>query len=61
MLLHDFILARAQDMPGKVALCRGDETLDFATLAAEVRQAAGGFVALGLQAACLEESVKFAN
>jgi len=49
MLLHDLILARAQDMPGKVALRRGDKTVDFETLAAMIRRAAGGFVHLGLQ------------
>jgi acyl-CoA ligase (AMP-forming) (exosortase A-associated) len=48
MLLHDLILAREQDMPGKIALRRGDEALDFATLAADVRRAAGGFVSLGI-------------
>ena len=49
MLLHDFILARAQEMPAKIALRRGDDAVDFEMLADAVRQAAGGFVALGVR------------
>lgn len=36
-------------MPGKTAVCRGDETKDFQSLADDMRRAAGGLVALGLQ------------
>lgn len=49
MLLHDFIVSRAQDMPGKVALRRGQESMNFETLAENLHRAAGGFVELGLQ------------
>ena len=49
MLLHDLILARAKDLPGKTALRRGRESIDFQGLADAVRQVAGGLAALGLE------------
>jgi acyl-CoA ligase (AMP-forming) (exosortase A-associated) len=49
MLLHDLIFARAKDIPEHSALLRGNESIDYATLADNVRYTAGGIVSLGIK------------
>jgi acyl-CoA ligase (AMP-forming) (exosortase A-associated) len=49
-LLHELILESACRTPAAAALRHGVEELDYAALAQQVRQAADGLLALGLQA-----------
>jgi acyl-CoA ligase (AMP-forming) (exosortase A-associated) len=47
-LVHDFIIEAARRAPGAEALVYGARRLDYASLAAEVRQVASALLALGL-------------
>jgi acyl-CoA ligase (AMP-forming) (exosortase A-associated) len=51
MLLHDFIVARGQEIPGNLAVVSGSgsDSMTYADLADAVRCAASGFVSLGIR------------
>jgi acyl-CoA synthetase (AMP-forming)/AMP-acid ligase II len=62
-LIHEFIFSSARRTPAAEALVHGQRRLDYASLAALVSQAAGAFLAAGLErgervAVYLEKSVE---